>query len=176
MVMLESLAGTGHKLVKLRPKLGDKMETIAFDPYGEWQWQQESDIVFQQHSSHFFKWKMYLCQDRNYILLISLVGGTRFVLCGCFLTMLVVYAVVFCCWVLFWGGFGGRGTKTPKTQSLWCVTSDDCFWQDTQFTSNNQLLQVLKLHHYDSLLFADYIKLTVSVFVDSFHLIKCYLC
>ena len=35
MVVLESLAGTGHKLVKLRPKIGDKLEQIAFDPYGK---------------------------------------------------------------------------------------------------------------------------------------------
>ena len=39
MVMLESLAGTGHKMVQLRPKIGEKMEKIAFDPYGEWRWQ-----------------------------------------------------------------------------------------------------------------------------------------
>ncbi|KAK7477468.1 hypothetical protein BaRGS_00031292 [Batillaria attramentaria] len=33
MVVLESLAGTGHKLIRLRPKVGEKLEEIAMDPY-----------------------------------------------------------------------------------------------------------------------------------------------
>lgn len=33
MVLLQSLAGTGHRLIQLRPKVGDKLEKIAFDPY-----------------------------------------------------------------------------------------------------------------------------------------------
>lgn len=36
MVLMESMAGTGHKLIKIRPKLGDKLEVINFDPWGEW--------------------------------------------------------------------------------------------------------------------------------------------
>jgi len=35
MVMLESLAGTGHKYVRLRPKLADKLERVMFDPVGK---------------------------------------------------------------------------------------------------------------------------------------------
>jgi len=34
MVMLESMAGTGHKYVRLRPRLADKMERVMFDPIG----------------------------------------------------------------------------------------------------------------------------------------------
>ncbi|XP_076464322.1 large ribosomal subunit protein bL33m-like [Babylonia areolata] len=33
MVLLQSLAGTGHKVIRLRPKVGDKLEMISFDPY-----------------------------------------------------------------------------------------------------------------------------------------------
>lgn len=35
MVMLESMAGSGHKYVRLRPKLADKVETILWDPKGK---------------------------------------------------------------------------------------------------------------------------------------------
>ena len=34
MVMLESLSGSGHKYVKLRPRLADKLERVMWDPLG----------------------------------------------------------------------------------------------------------------------------------------------
>lgn len=34
MVMLESMAGTGHKYVRLRPRLADKLERLFYDPIG----------------------------------------------------------------------------------------------------------------------------------------------
>ena len=37
LVMLESLAGTGHKIVQTRPKQAtEKLEMIWFDPFGEY--------------------------------------------------------------------------------------------------------------------------------------------
>ncbi|XP_074662748.1 large ribosomal subunit protein bL33m-like [Tubulanus polymorphus] len=33
MVVLESMSGTGHKLIRVRPRLADKMEEINFDPW-----------------------------------------------------------------------------------------------------------------------------------------------
>lgn len=36
MVMLESMAGTGHKYVRLRPRLANKMERVLYDPIGKY--------------------------------------------------------------------------------------------------------------------------------------------
>lgn len=33
MVLLESLAGTGHKIIRIRPKGGDKLEMLYKDPF-----------------------------------------------------------------------------------------------------------------------------------------------
>lgn len=33
-MLMESLAGTGHKYATLRPKLADKLEKYRFDPWG----------------------------------------------------------------------------------------------------------------------------------------------
>jgi hypothetical protein len=35
MVILESLAGTGHKIVRLKPKGSDKLELVFKDPIGK---------------------------------------------------------------------------------------------------------------------------------------------
>ncbi len=35
MVLLESMAGTGHKVIRMRPKLAEKLEQIGFDPHGK---------------------------------------------------------------------------------------------------------------------------------------------
>ena len=34
--MLESLAGTGHKLFRQRPKVAEKLEFVYFDPFGKY--------------------------------------------------------------------------------------------------------------------------------------------
>ena len=35
MVLVESLAGTGHKLVRIRPKASEKLEFLYKDPWGK---------------------------------------------------------------------------------------------------------------------------------------------
>ena len=35
MVLMESLAGTGHKLIRIRPKTDDKLEFLYKDPWGK---------------------------------------------------------------------------------------------------------------------------------------------
>ena len=35
MVLMESLAGTGHKLIKIRPKASEKLEFLHRDPWGK---------------------------------------------------------------------------------------------------------------------------------------------
>ena len=35
LVLLESLAGTGHKRAMARPRLGDKLDCYLFDPIGK---------------------------------------------------------------------------------------------------------------------------------------------
>ncbi len=35
LVLLESLAGSGHKYAALRPRLSEKLETYKFDPMGK---------------------------------------------------------------------------------------------------------------------------------------------
>lgn len=35
MVLLESLAGTGHKITRIKPKGSEKLEMLFTDPFGE---------------------------------------------------------------------------------------------------------------------------------------------
>ena len=35
MVLMESLAGTGHKLIRIRPKAAEKLEFLYKDPWGK---------------------------------------------------------------------------------------------------------------------------------------------
>ena len=34
MVLLESMSGSGHRIIKIRPKLSEKLEILYFDPLG----------------------------------------------------------------------------------------------------------------------------------------------
>lgn len=92
LVLMESLAGSGHKFATTRPKLGEKLDQMKFDPLGKCTWSQCSKKTWswyycslkwmqlvnvnidmhwrwcmQTHVSHYFDGKLHvpICKEQH---------------------------------------------------------------------------------------------------------------